>query len=185
VSENNLQSFFDLRSGGISNPILPSGLTDYQLMKRAGFVVDELGPRYDATPVQGIDFARRGAASCLSGMSGLSVAETWGRWSDASLVKLEFTAPLPSRFVLHIRAQAFGPNAGQPAHITVGQETKTFVPSASMSDFALHFDHTGPSNKIEIQPYLAVSPHDLGISQDQRKLGIGLQRLWIEPARQE
>ena len=181
VSDNQLQSFYDLRSSGVSN-IMPSfGLTDYQLMSRAGFVADKLGPRYNATPIEGIDFARRGVPSCLSDVSGLSVGENWGRWSDASLVKLTFTDPLPSHFVLHLTAQAFGPNIGQATRVTVGRESETFIPSASMTEFSLHFKHPGLANAIEIQPPAPVSPHDLGMSQDSRKLGIGLRQLRIEP----
>lgn len=184
VSDNNLQSFFDLRSGGASNPMPPSGLTNRQLMNRAGFVVDQLGLRYDATPAEGIDFRRREVANCLSDISGLSIAENWGRWSDADFIKLTFIEPLPRHFILHIRAQAFGPNVGQRTRITIGKETETFTPSASMHDFSLHFDRPGPSTAIQIQPPTPISPRDLGMSEDNRKLGIGLQLLRIEASPQ-
>lgn len=184
ISGSNQQVFFDLVAEG-NNDAVPAqqGLTDRQIMERAGFVVDKLGKRSVATLHDGIDFSGPSVPTFLSDINGLSSPEPWGRWSDANLapaVTLTFAAPLPKRFVLHIRCQGFQPDVGRTTKVTVGRQTRQFVPTPAMGDFALRFDDHDAANEIEIRPATPVSPHDVGMSADTRKLGVGLQRLWIE-----
>jgi phosphoglycerol transferase len=184
ISANGEQLFFDLRSSDMpqSHP-LPPGLTEQQIMKQAGFAADKLGARYTATFLEGVDFSRPDVPDFVSDLEGVSAPESWGRWSDANAypyVKLSFVGELPKRFVLHIRAQAFGPNAGRPVTVTIGSHTTSFVPGPSMEEFSLRVDNGSGANTIEIHPAQPTSPSELGMSADSRKLGIGLHRLWIE-----
>lgn len=183
VSENANQVFFDLRAKDHAVAQLPRDLSPEQIMERAGFIVNALGERYQGTLSDGIDFSRRGAPTFLSDLSGLSAQENWGRWSDANVfpyVSLRFVQPLPKRFILHVRVQAFGPNADKPASIVIGQQTETFLPTADMREFSLPFNNLNGASLIEIHPSLPTSPRELGLSTDGRKLGIGVQKLWIE-----
>ncbi|MEX3983380.1 sugar translocase [Paraburkholderia sp. EG287A] len=180
ISENGRLVFFDLRVKGKDIDRLPSDLSPAQIMERAGFVADALGVRYHGSLSEGIDFTRLGLPTFVQSASGLSAAESWGRWSDAREVTLQFTEPLPKRFILHLRAQAFGPNAGHKVIVVVGQKTQSFVSTADMQEFSLQFDDVNEAQRIEILPPQPISPSELGISADGRKLGIGLQKLWIE-----
>jgi len=184
ISANGEQLFFDLRRSDMPQPRpLPPGLTERQIMKQAGFIADKLGARYAATFLEGIDFSRPDVPDFVSDLEGVSAPESWGRWSDANAypyVKLSFFGELPKRFILHIRAQAFGPNAGRPVTVIIGSQTLSFVPTPSMEEFSLRVDNGSGANTIEIHPAQPTSPSDLGMSADSRKLGIGLHGLWIE-----
>jgi phosphoglycerol transferase len=183
TSSNNQEVFFDLANQAGSACALPSGITQQQIMERAGLIVDEDGVKYPATLLDGITFARAGTPTFLKSLGGMSGAETWGRWSDAAVgpvVSLRFAHPLPAHFVLHLRAQGFGPNAGLPAKVVVGTEVRNFIPTGNASDFILSFSPPTGTDLITIQPAQPISPTDLGQSADGRKLGLGIQRLWIE-----
>ncbi len=183
TSEDGCQVFFDLRVKGESIDRLPSSLSPAQIMERAGFIVDAFGVRYHGSLSEGVDFTRSGLPSFVENLDGLSARESWGRWSDANIapeVNLQFTDPLPKRFILHLRAQAFGPNAGHPVIVVIGQQIRSFVPTTDMQEFSLQFDSVNGAQRIEIRPPQPVSPSELGISADARKLAIGLQKLWIE-----
>jgi len=183
ISEDGYLVFFDLRANGKNIERLPPNLSPEQIMERAGFIVDAFGVRYHGNLVEGIDFARFGLPTFVSNLDGLSHPESWGRWSDANIspeVILQFTEPLPKRFILHLRAKAFGPNSGHPVIVVIGQQIQSFVPTTDMQEFSLEFDSVNGAQRIEIRPPQPVSPSELGISPDGRKLAIGLQKLWIE-----
>jgi phosphoglycerol transferase len=183
ISKNGNQVLFDLRPSQRVRP-LPAGSSMEQIMQRARFVVDAQGFRDDTTLQQRIDFSRAGSPDFVAKVDGLSGPENWGRWSDADVspdVELKFTRPLPEHFVLHLRVQAFGPNAGKPVRVLVGAQEQAFVPSSTIGAFSLYFDNTTGSNTIEIHPPQPVSPRALGIGSDDRRLGVGLHSLSIEP----
>lgn len=64
-----------------------STLTSSQIMQKAGYVVDKLGPRYPASLMEGIDFTRLGWPEFIRNVKGLSGYEPWGRWSDAKVLQ--------------------------------------------------------------------------------------------------
>ncbi|WP_063625095.1 DUF7024 domain-containing protein [Paraburkholderia mimosarum] len=183
ISENGRLVFFDLRMKGKNIDTLPSSLSPEEIMERAGFVADARGVRYHASLSEGIDFTRQGLPTFMDEIKGLSVPESWGRWSDANMapvVTLQFAQPLPTHFILHLRAQAFGPNIGHPVSVAIGQQVQSFVPAADIREFSMRFDGVNGAQRIEIRPPQPVSPSALGLSPDTRMLAIGLQRLWIE-----
>ncbi|PPK41414.1 phosphoglycerol transferase [Trinickia symbiotica] len=182
VSKSSDQLLFDLRSLG---PIeqLPPGESAEAIMRRAHFVVDRQG-LIDYTMLhERIDFSREALPKFLSGVRGLSVPETWGRWSDANMfpyVELRFAQSLPKRFVVHLRVRAFGPNADKPVRVVVGTKEEAFMPTSGIDQFSLYFDNTAGSNVMEIHSAQPTSPSDLGMSSDVRRLGVGLEALSIE-----
>ena len=183
TSANKQQIFFDLADENHPTCILPREMSPQQIMERAHLIVDESGVKYHATLSEGMDFTRAGTPDFLKGLDGLSGVENWGRWSDASIspaISLRFAHPLPTRFVLHLRVQGFGPNAGRPVQVTVGNEVQTFTPTWKPADYTLQFSIAEGVDLITIKPAQPTSPYDLGVSGDGRKLGLGLERLWIE-----
>jgi len=186
TSAGKQQIFFNLTDGAQPTCTLPQSITPEQIMERADLAVDESGVKYHATLSDGIDFSRAGTPEFLARLNGLSGVEPWGRWSDALVgpaVSLQFVKPLPDHFVLHLRVQGFGPNAGRPAQVTVGDETQTFLPTSEPADYALSFSNRQAAKLITIKPAQPMSPHDLGMSADDRKIGLGMVRLWIEVSR--
>ncbi|MFK4444461.1 phosphoglycerol transferase [Caballeronia udeis] len=185
VSGTKQQVFFNLVDGQHPACALPAGITPDQMMEHANLVVDNSGVKYHAALSDGINFSRPGLPDFLKQLDGLSGVEPWGRWSDASLdpsVRLRFTDPLPAHFVLHLRAQGFGPNVGKPTRVAVGNEVQSFMPSAAPTDQALSFSNPKGADLITITPAQAISPKDLGTSSDDRRLGLGMEQLWIETA---
>lgn len=149
--------------------------------------VDLLAPRYEATLADGIDFSQPGYPSFLAEVSGVSSREGWGRWTDANqgdVVRFRFKQRLPDGFILEIKARAFGPNAGVPVKVRVGDVEQSFTPSKVSAGgfYQLTFRGTGGADSIGIIPPQPVSPKDINPdSKDARKIGVGLISLKIQP----
>jgi phosphoglycerol transferase len=126
---------------------------------------------------------RKGAnwPSVLTETTGLSSPESWGTWSDAKEVHLSLPFILPERFKLHLTAQAFKPNVGQPFHLRLGAQERVFTLTDTPQVITLQFDHVEDSETIVITVPRPISPKELGLGSDTRKLGIGLIMLQIEP----
>ncbi|PPK45297.1 hypothetical protein B0G57_1053 [Trinickia symbiotica] len=185
ISNNGNQVLFDLRPLSTATP-LPAGLRPDQIMERAQFVVDDQGVRDDSTLPERIDFSRNPFPDFIANARGLSGCESWGRWSDANVfpyVELKFRQPLPRHFVLHLRLQAFGPNEGKPVRVLAGAQEKTFIPASTRGRYSLYFDNSAASRTIQIVPPQPISPQELHMGSDARRLGLGFQSLSIEAIR--
>jgi hypothetical protein len=129
-----------------------------------------------------IDFSRDAWPRDIATVSGLSVAESWGRWSDANVgpsIQLAFARPLPIRATLSVTARAFGPNCARDTKIRIGDAC--YVRQFGASDSTVEFDVATDGSRfdVEIMPPEPVSPLEAGLSGDGRRLGIGLVRLSI------
>ena len=139
--------------------------------------------RYEASLAEGIDFTRSGLPVFVEKVEGFSGEEPWGRWSDAGespSVCLFFAAPLPDRFTLELEADAFGPNIGEDLTINIGLKTYTMhIPEVHFTG-SLDVVLEGESvDEIEFIPPVPISPKELGLGGDGRKLGIGFIRMKI------
>jgi phosphoglycerol transferase len=128
-----------------------------------------------------IDFKRTFWPGILSRAEGLSSSESWGTWSDGPKVTLEFVAPLPTDFILHLTANAFAPSVGRNFNIQIGSQSADFMLSDSPRELTFPFHLTELATSIAISVPSPTSPRELGLSADNRKLGIGLHRLTVEP----
>lgn len=144
---------------------------------------DATAPAYEATLEQGIDFSKTGYPSFLTDMSGVSNAETWGRWTDVKLgeeAKFRFKQALPQQFKLALEVKDFyGTNAGQNIVVRVGEKQQEFMfDSADKTQHVeLTFSDIGTTNTIEI-----IAPkHTEPTATDSRMMGIGLVSLKILP----
>lgn len=142
--------------------------------------VESLEPRYDATLAQGIEFARAGYPSFVVEAAGISGAESWGRWTDASLApnaRLRFSGPLPQRFALNLKVRDFfGLNAGKDVTVTAGDKAQTFLLAGDKDqDVKLTFEGV-QGDTIEISVPNVSAPS----ASDNRKMGLGLISLSIQ-----
>ena len=119
-----------------------------------------------------IDF--NGSSPDLGPVQGLSGVEGFGRWSDADEVVLHFTRPLPASASLHLVASAYGPNAGKPFTMTIGDETQTFTLAEQRQSVRLQFHNPPGLDHLRMKIPAATSPLALGRSSDNRRLGIAL-----------
>lgn len=147
---------------------------------------DPLAPRYEASLAEGIDFTKSGYPTFLVEVSGMSGHEAWGRWTDAAegaTAKFRFVQPLPQKFALELKANAFGPNLGRPVKVRAGAVEKEFVVKDAQAPelHVLTFDGVNGADTIEIVPPQPTSPKQLDPQNgDQRMLGVSLVSLQIK-----
>ena len=145
-------------------------------------VVIETEPRYEATLAEGIDFKRAGLPTFVTKIEGLSSQEDWGRWSDANLspsIKIHFANPLPQKFTLELKERGIFDNTNFPTRVLIGGVEHTFISKKSDQIEALSFSLSKPSNEIEIVPPRPKSAKELGLSDDARRLGVGIVSIKI------
>lgn len=147
---------------------------------------DPLAPRYEASLADGIDFKRSGYPTFLAEVSGMSGHEAWGRWTDAAegaTARFRFNQPLPQKFTLELKANAFGPNLGLPVKVRVGGIEKEFVVKDPQAPelHVLMFEGVAGADAIEVVPPQPTSPKQLDPqSGDTRMLGVSLVSLQIK-----
>ncbi len=137
-------------------------------------------------PAQGVDpnfvdFKQSAWPGVIFNARGLSQAEPWGTWSEGSAVSLEFAAPLPEKFAVHLVAHAFAADVGKEFVARVGNSTAKFTLGDSAEERVLEFSNPTRSKTIEIEIPAPASPKSLGYNGDDRSLGIGLKELRIVP----
>jgi phosphoglycerol transferase len=116
----------------------------------------------------------------VESISGASVPELFGRWSEGKEVQIKMSSALPRRFDLRLMARAFGPNAQLPFTMQIGGETQTFRLSSDITVVTLPFTTDGKTRTITIEVPQPTSPRQLGQGNDERLLGIALMQMSIE-----
>jgi len=129
-----------------------------------------------------IDFTHPFRFGLVKRISGLSVAQPFGRWSDSRAVQVELFQSLPRWFDLCLTASAFGPNVQLPFEIGIGDESKVFRLSSTPSEVCLPFNTAGGETTITITVPQPTSPKQLGMGSDDRLLGIALTKMKIIPS---
>ena len=134
-----------------------------------------------ATCTSAVDFKKSAWPGVISSARGLSKAEPWGTWSSGDVVTLEFSKPLAEKFTVHLVAHAFGPNVEKEFVAHVGDSAIRFTLAGSPEEKVLEFRNPKRSKIIKIDVPSPCSPKELGLSGDDRRLGIGFTELRIEP----
>jgi phosphoglycerol transferase len=119
-----------------------------------------------------IDFSKSSWPGIIVKARGLSSAEAQGTWSSGDIVTLEFSTPLPEKFAIHLVAHAFGPNVEKEFVAHVGVSSKSFTLGASLEERVLEFINLQRSKTIKIDIPSPISPKELGVSGDERIIGI-------------
>lgn len=119
----------------------------------------------------------------VESIKGLSDKETFGRWTDAKLSPsaiIEFRTKLPKFFRVELVTGAFETNIGSSVKVKIGNQIKEFIPiDSNPNKYILEFENINDTNQIEIIPPKPISPEELNMSKDQRKLGLSLISLKI------
>lgn len=126
-----------------------------------------------------LDFKKGAWPGIIRKVKGLSMPELWGTWSQSDIVTFEFVGSLPSEFEIHLVAHAFGPNVDQEFEALVGDDAVKFSLSANDEQKIIHFSNPKGSNILRFKIPNAVSPKALGLSGDDRNLGIGFVEMKI------
>jgi len=127
-----------------------------------------------------IDFLRSSWPHLVNAISGISHSEPWGTWSNSDVLVIEMRDPLPRKQRIVIGATAFGPNVGRAFGIRVGEARTTFILTALQSEVSVDLQTLQDERTINIEIPKPTSPMELGLSADDRRLGLGLRYLRIE-----
>ena len=127
-----------------------------------------------------LHFNRPSWPGSLSEVHGLSSPEQFGRWSNGEKVALQLVGSLSGTVRLTLTASAFGPNIGQPFTLRLGEQEQHFTLQGANEEVSLLFALTESAQKIEIQVPQPTSPKMLGLSDDDRLLGIAMHKLQIQ-----
>lgn len=131
------------------------------------------------TSTNAFDFKRTVWPGMILSMEGLSKPEAWGAWSSGRVVTFEFLRPLPEKFSVQLQAFAFGPNVGNDFVAQVGENKVSFKLGEFPEERLLEFYNPNNSRTIKITIPLPISPNELGLGDDDRKLGIAFLKLKI------
>ena len=114
-------------------------------------------------------------------VTGLSFPEPWGTWSQSDIVTFQFLAPLPQEFDLYIIANAFGPNITGEFDASIGASSVRFKLLENVEERVVRLKNPEGRKILEIKIPNPISPKELGLSGDDRRLGIGLVDIKIIP----
>lgn len=131
---------------------------------------------------EGITFSEPNYPSIIKSVTGVSEAESNGRWTDGKKAIITFTEKLPERFKLHIESKgAFGPNENKSITVIIGNwKGSITIKNDTTKPFVLDVKTSKPQDTIEFVIPEPTSPADLKINSDPRKLGFWLTRLSIQ-----
>src|SRR5574342_1071079 len=134
----------------------------------------------DSRQTRMVDFRQKDYPADVASVSGISYHEPWGRWTDGDRAVVQFKRPLPSTFQLKLQTRlAFGPNAGLLIFVRAGSIQKEFTVTSPNQLILLDFDGVVNADRIELVIPRSTSPKEIAVSEDSRKLGLGLVSLAI------
>jgi phosphoglycerol transferase len=114
-------------------------------------------------------------------IEGLYSPETWGAWSDGPELVLTFENSFDKPFILRLNVvHVFMENLKEPLRISAGGDEKELRISGP-GEYSIVITPVEPTFSLTIAIPATMSPRDLGINQETRKLGIGLSSITIVP----
>lgn len=120
-------------------------------------------------------------------LDGVSKIEKWGRWSNGNIVKIKFYIPVKKDLNIKFDINPFFPNEVKK------QTIKIYSKKELLSTWEYRQGEIFPKTNLDIPKDLIkhgqltlrfeiekpISPADLGLSNDKRKLGIGFKTMTI------
>lgn len=140
--------------------------TPFYQIQMSGFTLIQ------ATRENILDFKKGVWPGLIRKVRGLSTPERWGTWSQGDVVEFVFSNSLPGEFELHLFAKAFGPNANKHFEVFTGGSSVSFSLSAASEEKIIRLKNPEGSNIIRFKIPNPVSPKNIGLSSDDRDLGI-------------
>jgi phosphoglycerol transferase len=131
------------------------------------------------TPIR---FDREVLSPRVSRLTGFSITEPAGRWTNRGLARVEFLTPLPRRFVLRLETSAaMPPSANVDLPVRVGDVIHNVRVGSGRTIVETEFDLPADASFIEIRIPRPSSPRDLDMGSDTRMLGIHVSSITILP----
>lgn len=115
-----------------------------------------------------------------SRIAGFGDPEPFGRWTIAEQAFVELPAPVSGPIVVVLACQAFGPNVGRELVVRAGGEARTVpLTAAHEQQYTVSFDGVDGATRLELVVPAPASPRELGVGDDDRRLGIALSTVSI------
>ena len=114
-------------------------------------------------------------------LTGMHKPDAWGAWSAAPELRINLPFSVRGDLRLAVEGRALGPNVGRPLTLTIGTTSRTFTLANPLTTAELRVLVPEPEHSITISGIEPVSPASLGLSSDDRRLGIGLSSIRIAP----
>lgn len=127
-----------------------------------------------------LKFSRPLKSDYIAHSEGLAGPEPWGSWSVGPTVRITFAAPLPKRVLLRLTGHAYGPNAGKPVAVSLGDKSASLQWTEQNNQTDLTFETDGTAKVLQFNIPAPTSPVSRGQGSDERLLGIALERITIE-----
>ena len=128
-----------------------------------------------------IDFSKEPMPAVIARMSGLAAPSSLGMWSTGNLVKLDFTASLPARFELRLRARAHGASIGMPFVIRIGDQAHEFRLPSGNGSISLEFRNERAANTVSIEVPAPALSAAAGNARGVRLFGMQIAEMQIHP----
>ena len=128
-----------------------------------------------------LDFKKSSWPKLIEKSAGLFFPpEPWGNWTLGDKMELQFSAALPRKFELSLKARAFGPNVGQAFYIELGQSRIPFILKGEFQTVTLEVDNPFKLSNLNIYIPQATAPKSLGLGEDDRLLGMAIEEITIK-----
>lgn len=115
-------------------------------------------------------------------LAGFSAPEGFGRWTIGNEATVDLPGTVPPTFRLVLTCQAFGPNVGRDLAVSVGGQVQTLrLTTHEACRYEVLFDEVPEVSRVVLTVPAPTSPRELGVGDDERRLGIALAELQIEP----
>ncbi|GAB7521220.1 hypothetical protein PBS_02030 [Paraburkholderia sp. 2C] len=112
------------------------------------------------------------------GFDGFAPADG-GSWTTSAVAKVLLPRMLPEKFVLDLTVRGiFGPNADDPIIVQAGNQRQS-LRIQGQGVYTVHFAHVKDADEIAIVLPHPASPKSLGMSEDERLLGVALSSLIV------
>jgi phosphoglycerol transferase len=162
----------------------PSNLTLGDATLRTGLYVDEYGLRNSNSLDLGWQFFENSVPSWIEDLSIRPESETWGAWLPDNLLSFTILNSKVQYCDIFLNGLAFNPGKryvnDRYEIVEINDTVKKFRLSDSLTTMKLNDRPIKtPRIKIEVFNQNRISPVTLGESEDERKLGIGISRIWL------
>lgn len=124
-----------------------------------------------------VDFRDSLETSPIMNVYGISAPESWGAWTNGQQVTIRLKSPLHGRLKITLTlAHIFHSCINKPITLEFGGKSKVITPNA-IGEIMVDFGTGIHGDTLRISIPHAASPAETGQSNDDRKLGIGIESL--------
>jgi hypothetical protein len=144
----------------------PLGEVDQGVSSRPTTQVTQASPASEAANACAVDH-----------MVGFNQQESWGVWSAQDPAEIALAEPVSGNIRLRLVAYGLAKNPSRTLQIAIGDSIKSITLPVAPKQFELDYNLHSASKNIAFRGIVPRSPKSLGVSEDNRPLGVALIKL--------